>query len=354
MELIHHYRELSLDWLSRALSGRFPDVAENLAGFSVRTQYPTLTSEIAIIDLKKKTTATEIPDSVFIKISKETDIINLQGLGSREVSFYQKTASILDPSLVLNCYLALYDEKEDAYNLLFEDLSETHHSGAEWPIPPDIGTCRKVVASLGGIHAAWWDNPGLENMFAPYPTKEACLENFKRDFIQACNDFAMFLDDRLTEQYRSYYQLWMDHYESWVGRFLSFRNITLLHCDTHFWNFLLPKDQAGDIKLIDWQCYEYGIGAQDLAYMIALHWYPSRRKLYEAELLKVYHEALIRGGVKDYSLEELQWDYRWAVIGGLSVPVLQQRAKIRADVWWNHLERIMMAFEDLNCMELLK
>jgi hypothetical protein len=37
----------------------------------------------------------------------------------------------------------------------------------------------------------------------------------------------------------------------------------------------------------------------------------------------------------------------------LSVPVFQHANKLSALIWWSHLERIFLAFDDLGCEELL-
>ena len=46
-------------------------------------------------------------------------------------------------------------------------------------------------------------------------------------------------------------------------------------------------------------------------------------------------------------------DYRLSVVWQLAVPVWQSTMKLGAWIWWGHLERGMLAFEDLGCDELL-
>jgi hypothetical protein len=100
---------------------------------------------------------------------------------------------------------------------------------------------------------------------------------------------------------------------------------TLAHGDAHVWNLLYPRaDGAPGIYLIDWDAWRIGRGAFDLAYMMALHWYPERRARLEAPLIERYHAGLLAHGVTDYSLDRLWEDYRLAVIGHLATPVWQQ------------------------------
>jgi len=129
---------------------------------------------------------------------------------------------------------------------------------------------------------------------------------------------------------------------------------TLAHGDAHVWNLLYPRDDAASgIRLIDWDSWRIGRGASDLAYMMAVHWYPERRARLEAPLIERYHAGLLAHGVTAYSLDRLWEDYRLSVIWHLSTPVWQQSYRLHPSIWWPHLHRIVDAFEDLDCAALL-
>lgn len=85
-----------------------------------------------------------------------------------------------------------------------------------------------------------------------------------------------------------------------------------------------------------------------------ISWYPERRRRVEAPLLRRYHDALASNGVTGYSFQALWEDYRLSVIWRLAVPVWQSSVKLGPWIWWSHLERILMAFDDLGCEELLE
>lgn len=86
---------------------------------------------------------------------------------------------------------------------------------------------------------------------------------------------------------------------------------------------------------------------------MAVHWYPELRSAWEKELLKIYHDELLAHGVRGYTLDALMLDYRWSLLRVLAVPILQWERKIPALVWFHHLERILLAYDDLHCAELL-
>jgi hypothetical protein len=91
----------------------------------------------------------------------------------------------------------------------------------------------------------------------------------------------------------------------------------------------------------------------DLAYMMAMHWYPDRRLRIERPLLDRYHEALLAQGVGGYDRHALDGDYRLSALWLITRPVAQAMNDIAPRVWWNNLERIMLAVDDLGCRDLL-
>jgi len=69
--------------------------------------------------------------------------------------------------------------------------------------------------------------------------------------------------------------------------------------------------------------------------------------------LRHYHERLIEHGVEQYSWDDLWLDYRLCVMKQLFEAVWGWSVGQNTSIWWNHLERISLAIEDLNCLELL-
>jgi hypothetical protein len=56
---------------------------------------------------------------------------------------------------------------------------------------------------------------------------------------------------------------------------------------------------------------------------------------------------------KSGCLPQGRYDYRFAVIGYLFYPIWQWSTDHPDFIWWHHLERLMLAFQDLGCEELL-
>jgi hypothetical protein len=110
---------------------------------------------------------------------------------------------------------------------------------------------------------------------------------------------------------------------------------------------------GGDVRLIDWEDWSIDTATDDLAYMMAMLWYPDRRRRIERPLLDRYHAALLAQGVGGYDRQALDDDYRLSVLWLIMRPVAQDANDIPPRVWWPNLERIFLAVEDLGCRELL-
>jgi len=81
--------------------------------------------------------------------------------------------------------------------------------------------------------------------------------------------------------------------------------------------------------------------------MMATHWYPDRRRRLERQLLDHYHTTLVARGVAGYDRRALNDDYRLSALWQITTPVWQAAIDLPPMIWWSHLERIMLAVDDL-------
>jgi len=70
-------------------------------------------------------------------------------------------------------------------------------------------------------------------------------------------------------------------------------------------------------------------------------------------LLDLYYAALPGNGVSGDDRQALADDYRLSGPWLIMRPVRQAMHNIGPAVWWNNLERIMLAVDDLGCRDLL-
>jgi hypothetical protein len=129
--------------------------------------------------------------------------------------------------------------------------------------------------------------------------------------------------------------------------------LTIVHGDAHTWNLLFPRSRTGPAFLIDWQQWHIDVGPRDLAFFMALQWYPNRRRELELVLLRHYYDCLLEQGLESYSFDEWWLDYRWCVIRNLTIPIIFWSRGMKPEGWWNRLEWALGAYLDLDCDELL-
>ena len=346
--------QVSPEWLTKILHkhGVLPH-GQVTALHKIPQATPSITSSIARFTVSYSDDAPlSAPSRLFLKISKPGfDAALSASVGKTEVAFYTTVADAMPNLATVHCYDAVYAPETGKSHVLLEDLSDTHFQ-TEWPLPPTQTHCEAVMECLATLHAFWWEHPHLGTDVGQLPT-EAARKAGVADTHRRIRNFVDFLGDRLSVDRRHVYDKILtslpDVWDRHRGTRLSERKaVTLLHGDAHVWSFLYPRDAATDrVRIIDWQFWHLGVGTDDLAYMMALHWYPERRRIMERELLKRYHTELLRHGVANYTWDECWFDYRVSALINLLVPALQWSVKVPAAVWWSHLERAMSAFHDL-------
>jgi len=285
-----------------------------------------------------------LPDHLILKIAKR----------EKEHFFYTQIAKQMTDPPIPECYFAAQDADKSQATFLLEDLSATHFQ-TEWPVPPTQSLCEAAIDGLANVHGFWWDDPRLETYFRAKVTKGNCWVGRLNEAIQQLPAFLDFIGDRLSEGRKRIYEEVLASSNPFWQPDTARKAKTLLHGDIHFWNVLFPHNhEIHTIRIFDWNSWDIGKGTNDLVYMIGLHWYPSLRRRFERPLLERYHRKLLESDIGAYSWDDCWLDYRESCIMNLFIPVWQwQRRNIPAAVWWSHLERSFLTFDDLHCEELL-
>jgi hypothetical protein len=314
----------------------------------------TILSHIARLKLTYGGVASGAPPSLFLKTARSDRLDSSWVAGRQEVAFYAQVAPRLPAGPVPRCFDADWNAETNEWHLLLEDLTATHVTATIWPLPPTLHQCETIVGSLARVHAKWWDNPSLGVSVGGWLDANA-LDRSRQTFSEHLARFTDRHGDRIPVGRRELYDRLLDAAPRLRQRYLSHRNVTIVHGDAHVWNCQLPRDAEADSAIFfDWDGWRIDVGSSDLAYMVAMHWYPDRRQRYERLLLDRYHDMLLAHGVEGYDRSALQDDYRLSVLLRITTPVWQAANDIPPVIWWNNLERIMLAVDDLGCRELLE
>ena len=278
--------------------------------------------------------------------------------GKLEVAFYTSIAPEMPYSPAVCCYDGAYYTATGAYHLLLQDVSETHRAvHPESPAPRN--DAEQMLDALARLHAYWWGHPRLGKDVGTLPTAESVRSDFTI-LKDAFPGYVDFLGDRLSPSRRGIYERVLARLPAFlVDHFAEHDRLTLVHNDAHAGNFLLANDPDQDSSyLIDWEQWGVWAGLRDVAYLIALFWYPERRARMERSLVRHYHTLLSGYGVIGYDWQTCWHDYRLHAIENLFVPfwawIDKEWDGFRGYHRWHQLEKAMLAFDDLGCAALLE
>jgi thiamine kinase-like enzyme len=204
------------------------------------------------------------------------------------------------------------------------------------------------VDCLARIHAQWWQNHLLTKDIGLNSTN-ILAEDFLEFISRSSRDFFKMYEGFISQTslalYKNLVSYFLRTYESH-----ELGPLTITHNDTQNCNFLNSFDHlSNETKLIDWEGWSVGIGASDLAYMIAVILPRDIRDNLEKHLLDIYFEKIIANGVEGYKRDDLFNDYRRGVVNHMILLI-----SASAEYYdWDLLQNITIAFEDLRCFELL-
>ena len=318
----------------------------------VESSRATLLSRIIRLRLVYEGDARDAPLSVIFKTGLPERLSDSWTGGRQEVAFYTQVAAVMSKCLVPRCFEAHWDSDTNAWHLLLEDLTDTHVVATTWPLPPTTEQCEQILRALARLHAEWWDHPRLGVSVGAWLDADSIDQHLQR-FTDRFRSFADRLGDRLSRERRDLYEQFIDAAPRLLARYHSHQNMSVVHGDAHVWNYLLPRNGGDDARLFDWDAWRIGVASGDLAYMMATHWYPDRRRRMERPLLDHYHATLVAHGVRGYDRRALADDYRLSVLWQIMTPVWQSGIGLPPVIWWSHIERIMLAIDDLGCREWL-
>ena len=315
---------------------------------TVESDRPTIVSRIVRLRLEYDGDSGDAPASIILKTAHPERVAMSWEGGRNEAAFYRDVAAAMSPSMVPRCFEAHADDAAKSWHLLLEDLTNSHMTVGSWPIPPSLSQCERIVETRARFHAAWWDEPRL-GVTIGVRRDAGMVEQTMRLFSTHYERFAERLGDDLSEDHRALYERFQGATGPLIARYEAHSHLTITHNDAHVWNCFMPRDGGGDVRLFDWDSWRLGLGASDLAYMMAVHWYPERRQRMEQGLLDRHHATLMECGVRGYDRRMLDDDYRLAVLWQIATPVWQAAYDIPPVIWWNNMQRVLLAVEDLGC-----
>jgi len=233
-----------------------------------------------------------------------------------EINFYRHLDDKV-PMRTPELYVVEMDHEAERVLVIMESF-------ADWHSPDQVtgATLEEVtiaVGALAGLTAAFWNAPIRKEYPWIRNLQSDAYKTVPSDYV-ACTDLALERirdalpesSDKAAHAIGNRCQLLMDR--------LNEGNQALSHWDYRVENFFYGPDDA--FVVIDWQLMMVTNPATDFAYLLGTNIDTELRRSAEADLMSRYLEGLKRHGVTDYSRNDLERDYRLAMMGVSSIPII--------------------------------
>ncbi|MBT4269332.1 MAG: phosphotransferase, partial [Deltaproteobacteria bacterium] len=189
------------------------------------------------------------------------------------------------------------------YILLLEDLSDleqvSHLSGCSFE------EAKLVMKPLGVAHAGLWEKPELKKFWLKDHADMSNMMGFLTSRWEPImkNTAA----GKLTPKMKSVFD-WINSNNRKLDKYSKSLPHTLVHTDFRLDNIFFNRKEKS-VVVIDWQSPCPGFGLFDPAYFLMNNCSMPLDEGQIRELIMVYHQGLIEGGVSNYSLEQCLSDF---------------------------------------------
>ena len=168
-----------------------------------------------------------------------------------------------------------------------------------------------VMRALGDFHAKWWNHgkrPPLEMYGHPADHCGVGRNLIKFASKTGLPALRLVFGDKY-ESVLAWKPLILKKLKWWVDQ-IHLPPFTLLHGDVHMDNIFFEESWPKGLKFIDFGNVQHGQAGFDIAYFLGSNLEPDVRRAHGDELMKTYHEQLLAGGVKGYTIEDCWRSYK--------------------------------------------
>lgn len=342
------FGEITPDWMTAALSARFPGVEVDSVRVELRDDGTNRRARLALTH-----TGESGPVSVFAKAADPAhkELIKLTSGLFHEPRLFRCGAEL--PIEHPAVYTALIDEEREDFLLIMEDLTARDADPRDATRPLTVEQAADGVRALARLHSRYWNRRlaryqelswlepfvpwnGME--IAPLP---AALDRLGPDAPESVLSLTI---QRLID----------DIWRPYIGG-LTTGPQTLLHGDAHIGNTYLIDDTS--VGFLDWQVTRRGHWSLDLGYFLQGALTIEDRRLSERTLLAEYQDALELPPQEKPSTAEIQDGYRASAAHGLTLWLCTASAGElwqRPDIALTLAQRYAAAYADLETAAALE
>jgi hypothetical protein len=317
------FEELTPAWLTEALraAGMLGAAAVSSVAWTPIGQGVGILCQLARLSLGYDGPAPDAPASLVAKLPSPQEqtraLAHAFRFYEREVAFYRELSHDVAIATA-RPYHAVCDPTTQDFTLLLEDLGGRRMSDQVTGCTADDAAL--AVGELAKLHAPWWNDPRLATIawlpMADSPINKAGMSLYPMAwpvFQQQGHPIPARLQLVGERMDVACMQI--------LDRFGTGPH-TICHGDYRSDNFIFGGPGEPPLTVLDWQISLQAAGVYDVAYFLSQSVSVEVRRAVERDLLRGYHEALLAGGVRDYSLDQCLSDYRWALLFCFNYPVV--------------------------------
>lgn len=288
--------------------------------------------------------------TVVVKLASDDATSRATGVGLgaylREVSFYRNLAGRIGGPLPA-CHLAEYDAAEGWFTLVLEDIAGA--SQGDQIAGCTVDEARAALVELARVHAPVLGDLALGSadwLNQPNPLNQALVTQLLPGFLER-------YAGRIAPEHVAVCERFVPSIDGWVADVQP--PLGLVHGDYRLDNLLFAPD--GSCTVVDWQTVSWGPAMADASYFLGGGLPVEDRRAHEEELLRAYHDELVRLGVRDLSWEDCFREYRRQAFGGVLMAIAASMLVVRTergdDMFMTTLARHCQQVLDLDALELL-
>jgi len=252
-------------------------------------------------------------------------------------------------------YFADYDSGSGHCCLMIEDIAylrAINHIDSQ-----GFEDAKFSVQYLARLHSKWWNKSELLGF--DWLRNLADSSTLQKEF-DTYNDNVDALLEALSGHISAELNSLIQRFAPKVIDFkkLTRESMTLIHGDFKRANLFFDdsKQNADVVVPVDWQAVSRGRAGIDLGIFLMSNFKLADRRDFETQLLSVYYEELVAGGVSDLSFEELLTDIKLGMLVRLvSVAGVVGNANIDHldEDWFKDLGERLEILVDWNCDEVI-
>lgn len=343
MRLPMTLEEVTPDWLSQALSTRFPGVRVASATRDAERAGTSTSARFALTYASNGGHA-DLPATVYVKGGFDPVMRRrVWAALIQEARFYAELAQDAPVNIPL-AYFAGIDEEERQGVLILEDMTrrKVRFGHATDYVSPDLAAA--ILEGQAKLHARFWNDvrlPGYRAWAEPQRTYLRYLYRPKHWNEVQARSYGDMMRKVLPspEQCLTWLEAMWAHDDARIP--------TLVHGDCHGGNLFFEADSSPGF--LDWQCTFPGTPGHDHAEMLLSSLTIDDRRANERDLIAHYRKELVARGVEDApSFDSLFLSYRQNIMHMMASSVMNPYDMQTQEVTDTTARRSLQAALDLD------